>query len=141
MPDDPSQDLELLAATLRRHTDDLALYSGFLLNTLSAALPAGLIEIRREGRLRARMAGREPAVLGVAVTVGDHRYELNRDGIGRPPVAVRRHQSGGVVLSTRTVSVDDWSAALAVDLAGLARANAGAAAALARLTMPGPGSP
>jgi hypothetical protein len=136
MPDGPSShlDLEVLAAVLRGHSDDLALYAGFLLNTLSAALPAELIEVRREGRLRARLAGRQPAVLGVAVTIGDHRYELNRAGLGKPPTAVLRHQSGGVVMSTRTVGVDDWSAALAADLARLARTSGATAAALARLT-------
>src|SRR5688500_18631782 len=99
MPDGPSPhlDLEVLAAVLRGYSDDLALYAGFLLNTLSATLPAELIEVRREGRLRARVAGREPAVLGVAVTIGDHRYELTRADLGAPPAAVLRHQSGGVV--------------------------------------------
>jgi hypothetical protein len=134
----PHLDLEVLAAVLRGHSDDLALYAGFLLNALSAALPAELVEVRREGRLRARMAGRDPAVLAVAVTIGDHRYELTRAGLGQPPTAVLRHQSGGVIMSTRTVSVDDWSTALAVDLARLARTNGAAAAALARLTAPGP---
>ena len=134
MPDGPSSrlDLEVLAAVLRGHSDDLALYAGFLLNTLSAALPADLIEIRREGRLRARMAGREPLVLAVAITIGDNRYDLTRAGLGTPPRATLRHQSGGVVMSTRTVSVDDWSTALAADLARLARTNGAAAAALAR---------
>ena len=138
MPDGPSShlDLEVLAAVLRGHSDDLALYAGFLLNTLSAALPADMIEIRREGRLRARMAGREPAVLAVAITIGDNRYDLTRAGLGTPPAATVRHQSGGVVMSTRTVSVDDWSTALAADLARLARTSAAAAAALARMTAP-----
>src|SRR2546425_13166889 len=123
MPQDgPSAhfDLELLAAALRGHTDDLALYAGFLLNVLSGALPRELIEVRREGRWRARGAGREPAVLGVAVTVGDHRYELSRADLGSPPIAHIRHQSGGVVLSTHAVSGDGWSAALATHPSHLA---------------------
>ena len=138
-PDGPSShlDLEVLAAVLRGHSDDLALYAGFLLNTLSAALPPELIDVRREGRLRARLAGREPAVLGVSVTIGDNRYELVRGGVGERSTAVLRHQSGGVVLSSRTMSVDDWSAALAADLARLARTDGAAAAALQRLTSPG----
>jgi hypothetical protein len=133
--DPPSQfDLALLAAALRGHADDLALYAGFLLNALSAALGPDLIEVRREGRLRARLAGREPAVLAVRVTVGDHRYELARAGVGAPPAARIRHESGGVALSTRVVGVDEWAGALAADLARLAGTNAAAAAALRRLT-------
>ena len=136
--DGPSShlDLEVLAATLRGHSDDLSLYAGFLLNVLSAALPPELIEVQREGRWRARLAGREPAVLSVSVLVGDNRYQLARDDLGRPATARIRHESGGVVLSTRTVSIDEWSTMLATDLAKLARTNAVAAAALQRLTAP-----
>src|SRR5690349_15564089 len=60
-------DLEVLAAELRRHSADLSLYAGFLLNVLSAALPGELIQVRREGKWSARLAGREPAVVGVSV--------------------------------------------------------------------------
>jgi hypothetical protein len=136
--DGPSSylDLEVLAAALRGHSDDLSLYAGFLLNVLSAALPAELIEVQREGRWRARLSGRDPAVMSVSVLVGDNRYQLARDDVGRPPSARIRHESGGVVLSTRTVGVDEWSRALATDLAQLARANAAAAAALQRLISP-----
>src|ERR1700730_1626294 len=41
-------DLELLAAQLRRHADDMSLYSGMLLNVLSATLPDHMLEVRRE---------------------------------------------------------------------------------------------
>jgi hypothetical protein len=134
--DGPSShlDLELLAAALRGHSADLSLYAGFLLNVLSAALPAELIQVEREGRWRARLARREPAVLSVAVRVGDHAFELARADVGQPASARIRHESGGVTLSTRTVGIDEWSRALAGDLAVLARSNAAAAAALQRLT-------
>jgi len=129
-------DLELLAAQLRRHTDDLSLYGGMLLNVLSAALPADLVEVRREGKWKARMAGREAAVLGVSVTLGDQRYELERDGLGARPVTKICHQSGGVVMSTKTVSADEWSRALAGALGAVAGTNAAAVAALQKLTAP-----
>src|SRR5690349_7116353 len=103
-------DLELLAAALRGHSADLSLYAGFLLNVLSSALPAELIEVDREGKLKARLGGRrEPAVLGVAVRLGDQRYELSRPDLGHPATARIRHESGGVVLSTRAVGIDEWS--------------------------------
>ena len=137
-PDGPKShlDLEVLAAALRGHSDDLSMYAGFLLNTLSAALPAELVEVEREGRWKAKLAGRDPAVLTVAVRLGDHRYELSRTELAKPATARIRHESGGVVLSTRTVGIEEWSRELAVDLAGLARTNAAAAAALQRLTAP-----
>jgi hypothetical protein len=129
-------DLELLAAQLRRHTDDLSLYSGMLLNVLSATLPPDLVQVRREGKWKARLAGRDPAVLGVSVTVGDRRYELDRADVGSPPSTRICHQSGGVVLSTKAVSAEDWSRALAVALAEVAGTNAAAVAALQKLTAP-----
>src|SRR6266568_4444395 len=86
-------DLELLAAQLRRHSDDLSMYAGFLLNVLSAALPPELVQVTREGKWKAKLAGREPAVLGISVTIDDRRYELERSGgergrAGRRPAAV-----------------------------------------------------
>jgi hypothetical protein len=129
-------DLEMLAAQLRRHSDDLSMYAGFLLNTLATALPPHVIQVRHEGKWKARLAGREPAVVGVSVLLDDHRFELDRAGVGAPAVARIRHESGGVVLSTRTVGVDEWSRALAGALAQLARTNAAAADALRRLTGP-----
>jgi hypothetical protein len=105
-----------------------------LLNVLAAALPPDLVQVRREGRWKARLAGREPAVLGVSVTVGDQRYELERADVGARPSTKVCHQSGGVVLSTKSVSADDWSRALAGALAAVAGTDAAAVAALQKLT-------
>jgi hypothetical protein len=129
-------DLELLAAQLRRHSDDLSLYSGFLLNVLSAALPPELVQVTREGKWKARLGGREPAVLGISVSIADRRYELARAAVGSAPTAKICHESGGIVLSTRTVSADEWSRGLAAGLAQVAGSNAAAAEALQRLTAP-----
>ena len=129
-------DLELLAAQLRRHADDLSLYSGMLLNVLTATLPPDLIQVRREGRWKARLSGREPAVLGISVTVGGQRYDLDRPEVGARPVTRICHESGGVVLSTRSVSPDEWSQSLAGALAKVAGTNAAAVAALQKLTAP-----
>jgi hypothetical protein len=129
-------DLELLAAQLRRHTDDLSLYSGMLLNVLSATLPPELVRVRREGKLKARLGGREPAVLGVSVSVGDHRYELDRSAVGAPAVTRICHESGGIVMSTKQVGADEWSRSLAAALATVAGGNAAAVAALQKLAGP-----
>src|SRR2546430_17578997 len=109
MTDGGHLDLELLAAQLRRHSDDLSLYSGFLLNVLSAALPPELVRVTREGKWKARLAGREPAVLGIAVTTGDQRYELSREGAGAAPMAKTRHESAGGGHAPPTARPDAWA--------------------------------
>jgi hypothetical protein len=94
-----------------------------------------MVEVRREGKIKARLSGRsEPAVLAVAVRLGSHRYELERTEFGRPVTALIRHESGGVVMSSKVVSIDEWSRAMATDLGTVAGANAAAAEILARLT-------
>jgi hypothetical protein len=129
-------DLEVLAAQLRRYNDDLSMYAGFLLNALSAALPPELLAVRGEGKLKARLAGREPAVLAVSVTLGNHRYDLERAQFGARPVAKVCQQSGGVVLSSRTVGPDEWSRGLAEALVRTLGSDAAAVEVLRRLTAP-----
>jgi hypothetical protein len=133
-PPQSNLDLELLAAHLRRSTDDLSLYSGMLLNVLSATLPPDLVEVRREGKLKARLARRDPAVLGISVSINEWRYDLDRDGVGARPVLKMVHHSGGVVMSSKTVSVGEWCRGLATDLAKVAGTNSAAIEALQRLT-------
>src|SRR4051794_17413255 len=113
-------DLEILAAQLRRHTDDLSLYGGMLINVLSAALPAHLVQVRRGGTGRAGLGGREPGVLGVSVTAGARRFDLDRAGIGAAPTTRICHQSGGVIMSTKIVPADAWCRELAAALAQVA---------------------
>jgi hypothetical protein len=134
--DQPSYfDLEMIAAQLRKHSDDLSLYAGFLLNVLSAALPGEIVTVKREGKIKARLNGRsEPAVLAVSVHLGDRRFHIERSEPGRPLAAMIQHQSGGVVLSTKAVTIDEWSRSMAAELNTIAGSNAAAAEILARLT-------
>jgi hypothetical protein len=127
-------DLALLAAQLRHQTEDLSLYGGMLLNVLTAALPPNLVEVRREGRLKARLAGREPAILGVSVSLGNQRFDLDRADFTARPVTRLSHQSGGVIMSGRPISIDEWCAALAAALVRVAGADSAALAALQRFT-------
>jgi len=129
-------DLALLAAQLRLQTEDLSLYGGMLLNVLTAALPPDLLDVRREGRLKARLAGREPAILGVSVSLGNQRFDLDRADVTARPVTRLSHQSGGVIMSTRLASIDEWCTALAAALVDVAGTDATALAALQRLTAP-----
>ena len=133
----PSQwDLEALAGELRRHSDDLSLYAGFLLTTLSAALPPEMVEVRRRGSVLGRLRGQDPPVVEVTVRVADLAFALHRDAVGRPAVATVRHESGGVTLRTETVGVPDWSRRLATALGTYAQTNSAAADVLRRFAGP-----
>lgn len=128
-------DLEMLAAQLRKHSDDLSMYAGFLLNVLSAALPGEIVTVKREGKIKARLSGRgEPAVLAVSVHLADRRYDLERAEFGRPLTASIRHESGGIVMSSKAVTIDEWSKAMAAELSRVANSNAAASEILQRLT-------
>jgi hypothetical protein len=128
-------DLEVLAASLRADSSDLSMYAGFLITTLSASLPAEMVEVERKTGLFGRAKDDAP-VLSVGVRFGDHRFMLRRDGVGKPVTAQIRHESGGVVMRTETVGMDLWSGQLAAALADYAKSNASAARALQRLTSP-----
>jgi hypothetical protein len=131
-------DLEVLAVELRRHSGDLSLYAGFLLSTLSSALPAEMVQVQRRGGLLGRLRGAEAPVVAVTVRLGDRGFTLRRDAVGEPAAATVRHESGGVALRTETVGLDEWSRRLAAALGAYAERNAAAAEALSRFTLPGP---
>ena len=128
-------DLEVLAANLRRESDDLSLYAGFLINTLSAAMPAHMVQVERKAGMFGRVKDDAP-VLAVAVLFGDRRFTVRRGGVGQPVLARISHESGGVVLRTDEVGMDEWSHELAAALADYAQRNAAAARALQQLTLP-----
>jgi hypothetical protein len=130
-------DLEVLATELRRHSGDLSLYAGFLLTTLSSALPPELVDVQRKGSLMGRLRGAEAPVVAVTVRLADQRFTLRRDTVGRPATATVAHESGGIALRTDTVGLDEWSRRLAAALGAYAQHNAAAAEALSRFTLPG----
>jgi hypothetical protein len=129
-------DLEVLASELRRHSGDLSLYAGFLLTTLSSALPAELVQVERKGSLLGRLRGGEAPVVAATVRLGDQSFTLRRDRVGAPAEATVRHESGGIALRTETVGLDEWSRRLAAALGAYAERHAGAAEALRRFTLP-----
>lgn len=129
-------DLEVLAAELRRRSDDLSLYAGFLLSTLSSALPAELVHVERKGSVLGRLRGAEAPVVAATVRLGDQGFTLRRERVGAPAVATIRHESGGIALRTETVDLDEWSHRLAAALGAYADRHAGAAEALRRFTLP-----
>lgn len=129
-------DLQLLASELRRHSGDLSLYAGFLLNTLCSALPAGLVEVERKGGPLRWLRGAGAPVVAATVRLGDQSFTLRRARVGAPAVATVRHESGGIVLRTELVDLDEWSDRLAAALGEYAEDHAEAAEALRRFTLP-----
>ncbi|MHB8451488.1 MAG: hypothetical protein ACYDAQ_13735 [Mycobacteriales bacterium] len=134
---EPDPSVDLLAASLRLDADDLSMYAGFLLNTLSGALPPELVRITRKGGLRQRLAGGEPPVVEIAISLGERRFTLHRDAVGAQPRAVVAHEVGGVVLSTASMPLDEWARALAAGLLQRAGTNAATRVALERMLEPG----
>ena len=72
-------DLEVRAAELRRRSDDLSLYAGFLLSTLSSALPPELVDVERKGSVLGRLRGAEAPVVAATVRLGDQGFTLRRE--------------------------------------------------------------
>ncbi|MDX8141624.1 hypothetical protein SK854_05840 [Lentzea sp. BCCO 10_0061] len=129
----PDWDVETLAASLRTYSEDLALYAGFLVNTLAGALPPDMVEVRRKTGVLRRGDG---PVLAVTVRVGDRRFTLRRKSVGSEVGAQIVHESRGIVLSTSEVRIDTWSRELADALASYAAHHAKAAELLRRITLP-----
>jgi hypothetical protein len=130
-------DIDMLAAGLRRDSADLTTYVHVLLDSLAEALPPDVIQVEHAHGLLRTIKGGEAPVTAVHVTVADRRYSLRQGKHGGAPAATIAHQSGGVVMSSQEVPVDDWSQALAAALAHIAERNARAASALQRIAISG----
>jgi hypothetical protein len=127
-----------LAAALRADAGDLALYAGFLLNSLGDALPAELVTVDRTRTLADRVRGGEGTVTGVHVRLGEELFSLRRDRVGAAGTATVSHEVGGIRLSTETLGLDTWSTRVSAALLVRARTSAAAAAALTGMLAPRP---
>lgn len=125
--------LDELAAALRRDAADLETYARVLTVSLADALPADAVALERRRSMSDRLAGREGRVERLEVTLDDKRLVLTVAN-GRPQgelaTVVR-----GVVLSRTPLPLDAWAAELAAAVAGRARSDARARAALERLVL------
>ncbi|MCW2525522.1 MAG: hypothetical protein JWM76_382 [Pseudonocardiales bacterium] len=126
-------DLGVLAAVVNRQSADLSVYAEFLVNSLAGALPPEQVVVKRKRSLLGRTDDDAP-VLSVALTVGEHTYLLARPKPAAVAVASIAHTVGGIVLSTRTVPLGEWSERVAAALTALSESNADAAALLSRIT-------
>jgi hypothetical protein len=132
-PEVTTPDLAVLAAMVGRQSSDLSVYANFLVNSLAGALPPEFVTVTRE-RGRFGRAKPDGAVLSVALRLGERTYGLVRPRAGAAITPTVIHEVGGVVLSTKTIGLDEWSRSVAAGLAALTESNADAAAALARMT-------
>ncbi len=128
----PMGDVHLLAATLRSDRADVESYARVLSGTLADALPAGMVEVEYKRGLADRVAGREGRPVAVVVHGEDRELALHEGARGGVEAQVRQVVRG-IVISRRTVGVDEWLQALAEDLTATASKNARAREALNNL--------
>jgi hypothetical protein len=121
-----SDDLDLLAASLRADAGDVDAFVEALAVKLEAALP-GQVEVERRGGL---LGGRK-RVRRIEVTLGDQRSELEAE---RGRVTCRRRSVvRGIALKTQELDLDAWIAALSQDVIEEAERSERGRQALARL--------
>jgi hypothetical protein len=120
-------DFDLVAASLRSSSGDLATFVEVVAAKLERALPAR-VKVQRRA---VRFLGREKRVVSVECELGEQRYLLAaKDGAveTRRATAVR-----GVVLKSEVVPLDAWIDALARDLAAEAASSERSRVALEQL--------
>ena len=128
----PMGDVQLLAASLRADRDDVSSYASVLGGALADALPRGMVEVERQRSLADRMAGRAGRPVAVLVHA-DERELVLREGPRGTVEAVVHQVVRGIVISRRTVRLDEWLVLFAEDLNRIAARDAAARAALSRL--------
>jgi hypothetical protein len=117
-------DLDLLAASLRADAGDVATFTEALAAKLSEALP-GAATVQRGGLL-----GRG-AVRRISVDAGGERLELRAAGGSIETVCAR--VSGGIVLKTEPLGIEEWLGRLTEALAAEAARSQTTRQALERL--------
>ena len=127
----PLGDIQVMAAMLRRDGDDIGSYVRVLSETLSSALPAGLLDVDYDRSLSDRLAGRPGRPVRLVVHGGEGDLELG-ESRGRVVAEVRRAVNG-VVISRKQVGIDEWVVLLARELSTLAARDSRAQAALSAL--------
>lgn len=124
--DRPAVDMDLLAASLRADSSDLNAFVESLATKLEEALPGHV----RVTRWRSRLFGSK-AVGRIVLDLGDQRLELRAKGAAIETSCARL--SGGIVLKTERVSIDEWVTAVSEALAAEAARSEATRRALERL--------
>jgi uncharacterized protein YhdP len=128
-----SADLELIAASLRADLADVAAFVESLAVKLEEALPGhAMVERARQGFRGPRLVRR------IAVDAGGERLELRREQLRTGAASVQTlhaRVSGGIVLKTEEIEIDQWLAALAACLAAEAERSERVRQSLGRLLL------
>ena len=127
----PAWDMHVVIAALRADRSDVESYTRVLTSTLGDALPDGMVEVDYRRSMGDRMSGRPGQAIAVRVLGPDRQLEL-RQGKRGVDAEVRKVVRD-VVISRKTVPIDEWLAALAEELGRLAERDATAREALGRL--------
>jgi hypothetical protein len=128
----PMGDVQLLAAMLRAEQDEVASYARVLSGALAQALPVGMVEIGYQRSAGDRLARRSGRAVRLVVHGENRDLELHeRRGGGIE--AELRQVVRGVVISRRSIGVEEWLQALAQDIARAAARDTAARQALERL--------
>jgi hypothetical protein len=122
---DPGLDIELVTASLRADASDLGAFVEALAVKLEQALPNGVRVDRRGGLFAAKK------VRQISIDAGDTRLRLDRDGAAVN--TTRARLSGGIVLKTESIDIDQWLRELGRALAEQARRSAVTREALERM--------
>src|ERR1700743_2499191 len=122
---DPGLDIGLVTASLRADASDLGAFVEALAVKLEQALPNG-VRVDRRGSLFGAKKVRQ-----ISIDAGDTRLRLDRDGANVQ--TSRARLSGGIVLKTERVEIDEWLDALSRALAEQARRSETTREALERL--------
>lgn len=128
----PMGDVQLLAALLRADRADVASYARVLSGALADALPTGMVELDHQRTMGDRLGGRPGRVVRLVVHGDDRDLELRENRHGRIDAELRQVVRG-VVISRRTVGVDEWLQALAEEITRAAARDTAAREALQRL--------
>jgi hypothetical protein len=124
--EDGTLDIDLLAASFRADSSDVAVFVETLAAKLEEAVPGRVrVERRRDGMFGPKLVRR------IALDGGDKRLELRADG--RAVETLCAKVSGGIVLKNESLGIDEWLAALGTALAAEAQRNATTRQALERL--------
>jgi hypothetical protein len=121
-----SEDLDLLAASFRADAADVDAFVESLATKLEQAMPGQVRVYRWRGGFR-----RPKRVQRIVLDAGDNRLELRL--AGRSIETSSSRLSGGIVLKTEPVSVDEWISALTEAVAAEAQRSATTRQALERL--------
>lgn len=131
-PFEPVAPLDMIASSLRMDGDDLDVLASVLTSKLASILPEGMVSVTRDRSISDRVAKRPGRVTEVSVTTPERTLALSSTGRARVEARVEQ-KIRGVTISRKSITVAEWTNALATEIAQLAQANAASREALMKL--------